>query len=107
MKIVVNNLLSNGVKYGDEEGVVEVRASSENGFFFFSVKNTGPGFSPDQKNRLFKRFSRLEGKELMQRKGSGIGLYTSWKIIQLHHGSIKGESEEGKWAEFSFTIPLA
>jgi len=106
IKIVVNNLLSNGVKYGDNEGTVKVKASQKDEAFTFSVENTGPGFSPDQKHRLFKRFSRLESKELMQRKGSGIGLYTSWKIIQLHHGTIKGESEEGKWARFTFTIPL-
>ncbi len=106
IKIVVNNLLSNAVKYGEKQGKVEVKAFVEDERFHFAVKNTGPGFSLDQKSRLFKRFSRLESKELMQRKGSGIGLYTSWKIIQLHHGSIRGDSEKGKWAEFSFTIPL-
>lgn len=106
MKIVVNNMLSNGVKYGNKNGTVKIKAFSKDNTFTFYIENTGPGFSPDQKHRLFKRFSRIESKELMQRKGSGIGLYTSWKIIKLHHGEIKGESEEGKWARFTFTLPL-
>ncbi len=106
IKIVVNNLLSNGVKYGKKNGTVKIKAFSKDNTFTFYIENTGPGFSPDQKHRLFKRFSRLESKELMQRKGSGIGLYTSWKIIKLHQGTIKGESEKDKWARFTFTLPL-
>ncbi|PKL35907.1 MAG: hypothetical protein CVV44_20535 [Spirochaetae bacterium HGW-Spirochaetae-1] len=107
MKIVVNNLLSNAVKYSNTSGSVDITCSAAENTFMFTVRNTGPGFSPDQKYRLFKKFSRLESKELMKRKGSGIGLYTSWKIIQFHNGRIRADSDEGQWAEFSFEIPLS
>ena len=41
----------------------------------------------------------------MKRKGTGVGLYTSWKIINLHRGDIGADSKEGEWALFKFTIP--
>ncbi len=42
----------------------------------------------------------------MGRKGSGIGLYLSWKALQAHGGKIRADSEEGKWAEFVFELPV-
>jgi len=105
MRIVLVNLLGNAVKYGDEGGEVRVRAACEDGRVSIAVRNTGPGFPPSERDKLFKRFSRIQTPELMKRKGSGIGLYTSWRIIQAHGGRIQAESEHGAWAEFSFTIP--
>jgi hypothetical protein len=54
---------------------------------------------------LFKRFSRLKSPELMKEKGTGVGLYTTWRIIQLHHGRIIADSAPGEWASFTFRIP--
>ena len=106
MKIVVNNLLSNAVKYGNNAGSVKVSLASADGRLTLSVKNTGPGFPEEAKQKLFRKFSRIDKKELMERKGTGVGLYSSWRIIQLHGGTMKAESEENQWAEFSFTVPL-
>jgi hypothetical protein len=106
IKIVTNNLLSNAVKYGDENGRIDVTLTSDEKELTLSIRNTGPGFPEEAKAKLFRKFSRIEKKELMKRKGTGVGLYNSWKIIQLHNGHISAESEENKWAEFSFRIPL-
>jgi len=106
IKIVVNNLLSNAVKYGDEDGVVDITLTFDEKELKLSIKNTGPGFPEEAKTKLFRKFSRIEKTELMKRKGTGVGLYNSWKIVQLHNGKIRAESEEGKWAEFYFTLPL-
>ena len=106
IKIVMNNLLSNAVKYGNAEGTVSLKAGIKGPMLAVSVRNSGPGFPESQKVRLFKKFSRIESPELMQRKGTGVGLYTSWKIIQLHRGGIRADSEEGNWAEFTFEIPV-
>jgi signal transduction histidine kinase len=105
MKVVVNNLLSNAVKYSNEDGVIDLETSLSDEELTFSVKNTGPGFPPEAKSKLFRKFSRIETGELMKRKGTGVGLYTSWKIINIHSGEIGADSKEGEWALFKFTIP--
>lgn len=106
MKIVMVNLLGNAVKYGNDGGTVKLTVSADEGKVAVSVWNEGPGFSLEQKKLLFRKFSRLDSPELMKRKGSGIGLYVAWNIIMLHRGRIRADSAQGKWAEFSFEIPL-
>jgi signal transduction histidine kinase len=71
------------------------------------VWNQGPGFAQAQKNRLFRRFSRLDDPALKARRGTGVGLYNAWRIIQLHKGRITAESKQGEWAKFCFEIPAA
>lgn len=106
IKIVTNNLLSNAIKYGDEDGVIDITLTSDEKYALLSIRNTGPGFPEEAKAKLFRKFSRIEKTELMKRKGTGVGLYNSWKIINLHNGKIWAESKENEWAEFSFRIPL-
>ncbi|MFA4975012.1 MAG: GAF domain-containing sensor histidine kinase [bacterium] len=103
--IVLTNLIGNGVKYGNDGGLVRISAGFAPDSFSMSVWNEGPGFSEDGKKMLFRRFSRISDPELLKRKGTGLGLYTTWRIVNLHGGRIWARSEQGKWAEFSFTIP--
>jgi signal transduction histidine kinase len=105
LNIVMANLLGNAVKYGNEEGLIRLRVSQPEGQLAVSVWNAGPGFPKSERSKLFKKFSRLQSRELMARKGSGVGLYTCWRIIQAHGGRIRADSEPGAWAEFSFEIP--
>jgi len=103
--IVMVNLIGNAYKYGDENGSVEVHVKQNSGLLEVIVHNTGPGFPADQSSKLFRRFSRLNTPELCKQKGTGIGLYSCWRIITLHHGHIQARSSLGEWAEFSFSIP--
>jgi signal transduction histidine kinase len=105
VKIVMINLLSNGIKYGNKGGTLKVSITKGFKKFSFTVWNEGPGFSEEDKHRLFKKFSRLQAAELIERKGSGIGLYVSWKVVQLHCGHIYAESEQGSWARFTVELP--
>ena len=105
LKIVMVNLLGNAVKYGRQGGEIRVSVEEENDRFQVSVWNEGPGFPPDQRNRLFKRFSRLNTPELKKPSGTGVGLYSCWQIVELHGGRINARSEHGQWAEFFFHIP--
>ncbi len=111
MRIVLVNLLDNAVKYGREGGEIrvtlEVAAPRHLGpeTLRVAVWNEGPGFSPAQRNKLFRRFSRLDSPELKGAKGTGVGLYNAWRIVQLHRGRITAESKHGEWAQFSFEIP--
>jgi signal transduction histidine kinase len=106
MRIAIVNLIGNAVKYGNEGGAVRVSFEAREGRLCAAVWNEGPGFGESERPRLFRRFSRLASPELARRKGTGVGLYTTWRIVQLHGGRIDAASEEGKWAEFSFEIPL-
>ncbi len=103
MRIVLVNLLSNAVKYGNEGGEIRVGVVREPSRLAVSVWNEGQGFPPEDRTRLFRRFSRLRSTAA-QKKGTGVGLYSAWRIIQLHHGRIRARSEQGAWAEFSFEL---
>jgi signal transduction histidine kinase len=107
LKIVAVNLVGNAIKYGRDGGRVRVTVAREDGGALLSVWNEGPGFPASQRARLFRKFSRLDTPELRQRKGTGVGLYTSWRIVKLHGGRIEAASEEGAWARFSVRLPLA
>lgn len=104
--IVMNNLLGNAVKYGVAEGRVRVTVRTVGDSLEVRVWNQGPGFAAAERGRLFRKFSRLSAPELLKRKGTGVGLYTTWRMVKLHNGTIDASSEEGQWAEFFFTIPL-
>jgi len=105
IKIVLVNLLGNAVKYGKDSGSVQLRVSCETTGLAVSVWNEGPGFPESAQSVLFRKFSRVRSPELLKQKGTGIGLYTCWRIIHAHGGRIWATSKEGSWAEFSFEIP--
>ena len=111
LRIVLVNLLDNAIKYGNEDGTITLKAAvtpARQGTaakLRVSVRNLGPGFSAQQRNKLFRRFSRLDDPALKTRRGTGVGLYSAWRIIQLHKGRISADSKRGEWAEFSFEIP--
>jgi signal transduction histidine kinase len=109
LRIVTVNLLDNAVKYGNEGGDIRVKAEvledRKGERLKISVWNSGPGFSQAQQDKLFRRFSRLDDPALKSRRGTGVGLYNSWRIVQLHKGRITADSRHGEWAEFSFEIP--
>lgn len=105
LRIVLVNLLGNGVKYGFENGQIRVTVAHGGDHFTVYVWNEGAGFPAHQKHRLFRKFSRLQTPELLKQKGTGLGLYTSWRIVRMHGGGMQATSEQGKWAGFSFEIP--
>jgi len=112
LRIVLVNLLDNAVKYGDEKISIEIKFGYVNkktpgrkgSQIFFSVRNKGVGFLKSDSQKLFRRFSRLKQKGTEDRRGTGLGLYLSWWIIQKHGGEIRSDSKPGEWAEFSFLL---
>jgi len=104
-RIIFTNLIGNAIKYGIDGGEVKVGLSKDSNSFKASVWNSGPGFPPDEQVKLFKRFSRLYVPEYRKVKGSGVGLYIVWQLIDMHNGIINARSEYGKWAEFYLSIP--
>ncbi len=105
LRIVFNNLVGNALKYGQEGGKIWCGFREEPGEFLFYVKNEGRGIPADKLTKVFEKFSRLEGDLERRRGGTGLGLFNAKEIVERHEGKIWAESEEGKWANFLFTIP--
>jgi signal transduction histidine kinase len=102
LRIAVGNLVSNAVKYGKEGGEVRVKVERSNLGIRVCVWNEGVGFPANGRSRLFSRFQTAELRHV---PGTGIGLYSVWRIAKLHGGRVDAESDEGHWAEFSLEIP--
>ncbi len=105
LRIVVDNLLSNAAKYGRKGGRIAIELGEADGEVRLSVWNDGEGIRPEDMPRLFGKFVRLDQPSAKARKGTGLGLFVSRKIIEVHGGRIWAESEPGRWARFTFTLP--
>ncbi|WP_198170185.1 PAS domain S-box protein [Mucilaginibacter arboris] len=104
---VINNLLTNAIKYSPAGKRIEVSCQSEEGMARISVKDEGMGIKAHDISKLFERFYRVEGRHTQNISGFGIGLYLCAEIIQRHNGKIGVESEIGKGSNFWFTLPLS
>jgi PAS domain S-box-containing protein len=106
LKQVLLNLLSNAIKYNHEGGQVLLGCVDDGESARISVRDTGPGLSPAQRERLFNAFDRL-GAEAGPIEGAGIGLVLSKRMVELMQGSIGVDSEPGVGSNFWVHLPLA
>jgi PAS domain S-box-containing protein len=102
---ILYNLMENAAKYSQEGSVVRVKVTQERDHLVVSVRDQGPGISPQDQARLFRPFERLE-QTSEQVKGLGLGLVVCKALVEAHGGKIWVESEPGKGSTFSFTLPL-
>lgn len=100
---VIANLLSNAIKYASGSPV-EVYLRRVGRIAEVRVKDSGPGISKKDQERIFQRFERATPAN--EASGLGLGLFISKQIIESHGGHISLESEPGKGATFKFTLPL-
>jgi signal transduction histidine kinase len=106
IKQVVDNLISNAVKYTAQGGSVKVRLEQKGEFVRFSVQDSGEGIAPENLKLLFEKFSRLPG-ESHRSKGTGLGLVIVKAIVEGHGGKVWAESKGlGEGSVFQFEIPL-
>ncbi len=105
LQIVYENLLSNAVKYGRPFGQIRIIGSRTNGKALLHVWNDGPGVPPDQIDKLFGKFVRLEPPSVHER-GTGLGLFITRELIRRQGGDIHARSVHGEWIDFVFTLPV-
>ncbi|MFX1500973.1 MAG: PAS domain S-box protein [Promethearchaeota archaeon] len=107
---VVTHLIINAIKYTPPYGEIRVQAKETKNSVIVSVQDNGIGLSEDEQKKIFKQFGKIErygqGWDIGT-EGTGMGLYTSKKIVELHGGDIWVESEgRNKGAKFCFSLPL-
>jgi two-component system phosphate regulon sensor histidine kinase PhoR len=107
IKQVLINLTQNGIKYGNEKGIVLIRITEKNNIVKVSVKDNGPGIPPEHLGRIFERFYRIEKSRSKAEGGSGLGLAIVKHILKKHSSDIKVKSVLGKGTNFSFKLPKA
>ena len=100
MRIAINNLLTNAIKYTDPGGVVSMTAEESEETVRVSVKDNGVGISSEDQQRIFDKFYRSENDAVRKRSGHGLGLSLAREIIQLHHGTLNVTSAQGEGSEF-------
>jgi PAS domain S-box-containing protein len=103
---VINNLISNAVKYSPKNTDIKVSVQRLNNQVKVSVRDNGIGIKLKDQQHIFQRFYRVEDDSTKGFSGFGIGLYLSAEIIELHHGKIGVESSEGQGSEFYFVLPV-
>jgi len=102
---VIVNLVNNAMKYASESDEIYLIIDKSGKMAKVSVKDSGPGISPDKIPHLFDRYYRAD-PEGIQYSGLGLGLYISAEIIRKHDGEIGVDSQLGKGSTFWFTLPI-
>ena len=100
---VLNNLLTNAIKFSAADGNIEVAAYEKDGQIIFSVKDGGVGIDAEFIPKLFERYFQVPGSN---EKGTGIGLSISKEFIEAQHGKIWIESEVNKGTTAYFSLPI-
>ena len=103
---VLDNLISNAIKYTFPGGKVSVACIQESGSIVVHVEDTGQGFSQEDLRNVFVSFKKLSARPTGGETSTGLGLAIVKKVVEMHGGRVWVESEKGKGSTFSFSLPL-
>ena len=97
------NLLINAIKFSPTGGTLWITLKQQNTHILFRVKDEGPGIAEEDQERIFHNFYKVDRSR--NTEGNGLGLPLALKIVQLHEGTIRVESEPGRGASFIVELP--
>ena len=103
-EIVLNNLISNAVKYNRDGGTVTIRLQRKGTTMRIAVTDTGIGLAPEEAAKLFNEFTRIKNEHTVKILGSGLGLSTVRKIANMYDGDAEVKSEPGVGSTFTVTL---
>lgn len=106
MRLVLLNLLENASKYSYPKNTITIRLKVQKDKLLLAVKDTGVGVNKQDIAKIFDKFTRVDNELSDTVTGTGLGLYWVERIVDLHNGSIRVESQKGKGSEFIITLPL-
>lgn len=106
LRMVLENFVDNASKYSPEKAVIRVTIKSKLKHVTVTIKDTGIGIDKLDQEKLFQKFTRIQNHLTAGIEGTGLGLYWSKKIIDLHGGEIRLKSRLGEGATFSINLPL-
>ena len=106
LKQILLNLLSNAVKFTPEGGRITVGARLLGDMVEIAVSDTGIGIAPEDQAAVFEEFKQVGTDYTRKAEGTGLGLALTLKLVELHGGAMRLESEPGKGSTFAFTLPL-
>jgi signal transduction histidine kinase/ligand-binding sensor domain-containing protein/DNA-binding response OmpR family regulator len=106
MTKILSNILSNAFKFTAQDGKITVAIREGENDVEIRIRDTGIGVPPQELPRLFDRFYQVDSSFTKDHEGVGIGLALTKELVELHHGSIGVESEQGQWTEFTLKLPL-
>jgi signal transduction histidine kinase len=104
LRIAINNLLTNAIKYNRPGGTVELSAEESATSVLIHVRDNGVGITEEEQDKIFDKFYRSERDAIRAKSGHGLGLPLAREIILLHHGSLEVTSEPGEGSEFTIVI---
>ncbi len=105
IRMAIENLLTNAIKYTHSKGKIIIKLTHGRENLKVSVKDNGVGIPADQQERMFKQFERIDNDLSIAVGGSGIGLYVVQNIANLHDGYIEAVSQLGHGSEFTLILP--
>ena len=102
---IIENLISNAIKFSEPNSSVEVSYGANKAELFISVKDNGPGFTEKDKAQLFQKFKKLSAQPTANESSNGLGLALIKSLVDRLNGKIELKSEVGKGSEFIITLP--
>ena len=102
---VISNIIDNGIKYTPEGGRVTIEVYNTPNFGVVKVSDTGFGIAPEELGHIFDRFYRIDRARSRSTGGTGLGLSIAKRIVMLHNGDIRVQSEENRGTTFRIELP--
>lgn len=107
IRVVIQGLLENAIKYSDKGDKVFISLREKDNVIEIAIKDNGIGIPTEDQPRIFEKFFRARNAQERISTGSGFGLFTAKRIVEHHHGTLTFESNKEKGTTFFVTIPLA